>query len=249
MSYPLTGSTGDGYRLASSLGHHLVRPRPALSPVLVGNFALAGLAGIGFEEMRFVQRRSGRKVAEARGDILVTHEGLSGPGILDASRGISPGDLLELEFCGMGPPEFRADLDGRCRAAPRSLVKNALADAGLPRRMAELFCSMAGLEEDATCAALRREARDALVGLAASFPAKVASLGGFDRAMVTAGGVPLDEVDDATMESRIAPGLYFAGEVLDYDGDTGGFNLQAAFSTAAAAAKAISAAIGQRAGA
>jgi predicted flavoprotein YhiN len=107
--------------------------------------------------------------------------------------------------------------------------------------MAELFCSLASLEEGATCADLRREAREALLRMATAYPAEILALGGFEKAMVTAGGVSLDEVDPATMESRIAPGLYFAGELLDYDGDTGGYNLQAAFSTAATAAKAIAA--------
>jgi len=240
MSYPGTGSEGDGYRLAAALGHGIVPPRPALTPLLVKDFALGSLAGIGFEGLRFTVRRGGRKIAEARGDALITHEGLSGPGILDASRDIAPGDLVEPDFSGLGSEAFRAAFDALCIASPRALVKNALADLGLPRRMAELFCSLAGLEEGATCADLRRESRKSLERMACAYPAEVKALGGFEKAMVTAGGVSLEEVDPATMESRIAPGLFFAGEVLDYDGDTGGYNLQAAFSTAAAAARAVS---------
>jgi predicted Rossmann fold flavoprotein len=243
LSYPLTGSTGDGYRLAAALGHRIVDPRPALSPVLVAGFALGELAGIGFEGLRFALRRGGRKLAEARGDVLITHEGLSGPGILDASRLMAPGDVLELEFVGMGLEAFRADFTRRCAASPRSLVKNALAESGLPKRMAELFCSLALLEEGAACASLRREAREALARMAAAYPAEILALGGYEKAMATAGGVALDEVDPATMESRACPGLYFAGELLDYDGDTGGYNLQAAFSTAAAAAGAMAEAL------
>jgi hypothetical protein len=243
MSYPGTGSTGDGYRLAVALGHRIEAARPALSPVIAKDFALADLAGIGFEGLRFSVLRDGKKVAEARGDVLITHNGISGPGILDASRAIRPGDMVLLDFSGIGEGAFRNALDELCRASPRSLARNALAEIGLPRRMAELFCSVAGLEESTTCAELRREARTALGNLATAYPVEVQALGGFDKAMATAGGVALDEVDAATMESRIAPGLYFAGEVLDYDGDTGGFNLQAAFSTAAAAAKAMAAAI------
>jgi predicted Rossmann fold flavoprotein len=239
QSYPGTGSSGDGYRLAASLGHAVVRPRPALSPLLVKDFALADLAGLSFEGLRFALRRGGRRISERRGDVLITHEGLSGPGILDASRDILPGDLVELDFCGRGDEAFRAALLERAAASPRSLVKTALADLGLPRRMAEFFCSASGIGEGETCAELRREGRERLVQMAAAFPAEAESVGGFDKAMVTAGGVSLDEVNPATMESRIAPGLYFAGEILDYDGDTGGFNMQAAFSTAAAAAKAI----------
>jgi predicted Rossmann fold flavoprotein len=241
QSYPGTGSSGDGYRLAAALGHRVISPRPALSPATIRDFALGDLAGISFEGLRFVVRRGGKKAAETRGDVLVTHDGLSGPGILDASRDIYPGDTIELDFSGIGPSAFRAALDDLCAASPRALVKNALADGLLPRRMAGLFCAIAGIGGDATCAQLRRDSRRALEVLATAYPAEVEALGGFDKAMATAGGVALDEVDPATMESRIAPGLYFAGEVLDYDGDTGGFNLQAAFSTAATAAAAIAA--------
>jgi predicted Rossmann fold flavoprotein len=236
MSYPLTGSTGDGYRIAAALGHRIVDPRPALSPVIVEDFALGELAGVGFEDIPFVVRRSGAKPISARGDILVTREGFSGPGILDASRLMSPGDGLEPDFSGMGFDLFREELARRSTASPRSLVKNVLADAGLPKRMAGLFCSLASVDRSTICAALRREGREALLRMATAYPARIRALGGFDKAMVTAGGVSLDEVDPATMESRIEPGLFFAGEILDYDGDTGGYNLQAAFSTAAAAA-------------
>lgn len=239
MSYPGTGSSGDGYRLAAALGHGIVPPRPALTGLAIRDFALAPLSGIGFEDVRIAIRRGGRRVAEARGDLLITHDGLSGPGILDASRGIAPGDLVEPDFSGMGAEGFRRALDERCEAAPRSLAKSALADLGLPRRMAELFCGLAGLDAAATCAELRRESRRSLERLACAFPAEVEALGGFDKAMATAGGVVLDEVDPGTMGSRIVPGLFFAGEVLDYDGDTGGYNLQAAFSTAALAARAM----------
>jgi predicted Rossmann fold flavoprotein len=239
MSYPATGSTGDGYRIAASLGHRLVLPRPALAPVVIRDFALGDLAGISFEGMPFVIRRRAGPPIRSRGDLLVTHEGFSGPGILDASRWISPGDALELDFSGSGYEAFREELARRVASAPRSLVRSALAEAGLPRRMAELFCSLASVGEGVTCASLRRESRDALARMASAYPAEVLELGAFDKAMATSGGIALDEVDPATMESRITPGLFFAGEVLDYDGDSGGYNLQAAFSTAAAAARAM----------
>jgi predicted Rossmann fold flavoprotein len=238
-SYPGTGSEGDGYAIASALGHGLVPPRPALSPAVVRDFALSGLAGIGFEDRPFaVRRRSGSPI-RARGDILITHEGFSGPAILDASRYMSPGDSLEIDFAGTGLESFREALMRAAASSPRALARNVLAEAGLPRRMAELYCSLVGLRGEETCATLRRESREALCRLATAYSAEIREVGGFDRAMATSGGVPLAEVDPTTMESRLAPGLYFAGEVLDYDGDTGGYNLQAAFSTAAAAARAM----------
>ncbi len=238
-SYPSTGSSGDGYKLAGCLGHSIVIPRPALTPITLRDTALCSLAGLSFTDLSFAIRRRGKKIGDAQGDILITHEGLSGPGILDASRGLESGDLLELEFSGQRAEVFHATLSEMVAASPRSLVRTVLAEAGLPKRLAELICGLNGLGEAARCSDLRREARDAIVRMATAFPAEVAALGGFEKAMVTAGGVALDEVDTGSMESRIAPGLYFAGEVLDFDGDSGGYNLQAAFSTADAAARAM----------
>lgn len=239
-SYPGTGSSGEGFELARSLGHSIVRPRPALTPVSLSDRSLCELAGLSFADLGFTQRRGGKKLASFRGDMLITHEGLSGPGILDASRSLEPGDLLALDFSGLGLEAFRSRLSILTAASPRSLTRSVLAEAGLPRRLAELLCSLAGLgEAEERCSGLRRGTREALASLAAAFPAQIASLGGFEKAMVTAGGVSLDEVDPGSMASRLVEGLYFAGEVLDYDGDTGGYNIQAAFSTAEAAAKAM----------
>lgn len=245
-SYPGTGSEGDGYALAQALGHSIVEPRPALSPVTVRDWALGELSGIGFEGLSFAIRRGAKVIGRSRGDVLITREGLSGPGILDASRGVEPGDTLELDFSGIGLEAFRADLSARIASSPRALVRTVLCEragggTGLPRRFAELICALAGCGEEERCAQLRREAREAIARSACEFPARIASVGGFDKAMATAGGVSLSEVEPATMASRLAEGLYFAGEVLDYDGDTGGFNLQAAFSTADAASRAIAA--------
>jgi len=118
-------------------------------------------------------------------------------------------------------------------------VKTVLADCGLPRSLAELFCRLAGLAETAIAADLKRSDRESLSTLACICPLDVAALGGFEEAMATAGGVELSEVHAKTMESALVPGLFFAGEVLDIDGDSGGYNLQAAFSTGALAAKAL----------
>lgn len=241
-SYPATGSSGEGYALARALGHSIAEPRPALSPVALRDTVICALAGLSFEALPFVIRRGGKKAGTGRGDLLVTHEGLSGPGILDASRGFEQGDVLELDFSGLGYEGFRAELSARVAASPRSLARTVLAESGLPKRLAELICSLAGLGEGARCSELRREARDEMARLASAFTAEIAEVGGFDRAMATAGGVSLAEVDPSTMASRASPGLFFAGEVLDYDGDTGGYNLQAAFSTADAAARALAAA-------
>ncbi len=237
--------------MARELGHAIVAPRPALSPVSIRDWTLGDLSGIGFEDLPFAIRRGAKLVGRARGDVLITREGLSGPGVLDASRAFEPGDILELDFTGVGLEAFRAAFSSRVASSPRALAKTVLGERAdgpanarspcLPKRLAELLCSLAGCAAEERCAELKRKTREAIARLASEFPAEIAALGGFDKAMATAGGVSLAEVDPSTMGSRIVDGLYFAGEVLDYDGDTGGFNLQAAFSTANAAARAMAA--------
>ena len=239
-SYPKTGSSGDGYALAASLGHHIVPPRPALAPVFVKDFPLGALAGLSFRDAGLTLRRGGpggQRSLAREGDLLITHEGLSGPLILDASRSIEAGDILEIRFSEAGPDAFRARLDADLKANPRRLVRTILAETGLTKKMAERFCDLAGIAPEETAASLPRARREALCVLACAFPLEVARLGSLDTAMATAGGVALPEVNPRTLESRLAPGLFFAGEVLDIDGDSGGYNLQAAFSTGALAAK------------
>ncbi|MEI6873862.1 MAG: NAD(P)/FAD-dependent oxidoreductase [Spirochaetota bacterium] len=243
FSYPGTGSEGEGYALAASLGHYIVPAKPALAAFKAGDFPLADLAGLSFEGRPFSLWRAGKKLRDCSGDLLITHEGLSGPGILDASRYMEEGDLVTVSFCGLSREACREAFASALTGAPRALVRNLLGDLGLPRRMADRFCALAEVDPATTASTLRREAREALVTQASSFPVTVTSLGSWDRAMVTAGGVDTSEVEPATMESKLVPGLYFAGELLDVDGDTGGFNLQAAFSTAATAARAMAARI------
>jgi len=238
-SYPVTGSSGDGYALAAELGHAVVAPRAALAPVYVAGFRLASVAGLSFTGAGLTVRRDGKKTSSNIGDILITHRGVSGPLVLDASRGIRPGDKLEVRFTDIDLDAFRERFDELLAAAPRRFVKTVLAECGLPRSLGELFCRLAGLTDSAIAADLKRSAREMLCSLACACPLDVAELGNLDEAMATAGGVDLAEVNAKTMESRLVPGLFFAGEVLDVDGDTGGYNLQAAFSTGALAAKAL----------
>jgi predicted Rossmann fold flavoprotein len=229
-SYPLTGSSGDGFGLATDLGHRVVTPRPALAPVYADDPTLTSLSGLTFERAGLALWRNGRKLWDCIGELLLTHKGVSGPLILDTSRDIQPGDELRLRFTEAGPEACEARIDELVRSSPKRLAKALLSELGLPRSMAERFAALAGLA-DAPASALSRDSRRRLAGLAAAYPLRVVALGGWDAAMATAGGVALSEVFPKTMESRSLPGLYFAGEVLDYVGDTGGYNIQAAFST------------------
>jgi predicted Rossmann fold flavoprotein len=224
MSYPRTGSTGDGYRWAEQLGHRIVPVRPALTPVIVERYPFAGAAGISFENVRIAIDRSGKKIRESRGDVLLTHRGLSGPGILDVSRFLEPKDTLCLPIC-ENAIELKTLLSGK------RLLKNALAPLGIPDRLLLLLFSELGISPERTAAELDRNTRQRLQQSLEGFAFVVKHLGDFDEAMATCGGIALEEVHRQTMESRIVPGLFFCGEVLDVDGDTGGYNIQFALSS------------------
>jgi hypothetical protein len=238
-SYPQCGTTGDGFRLAASLGQPITETAPALTPLLVRPFPFAALTGLSFEGMRFSVWREGKKIADHSGDVLFTHLGLSGPAILDASRGIRPGDVVRLSFSGMRREEFAADIAKRAAENPHWQVGTILAKYPIPERLNRKLLNISGIPEDHKCAHFSTAQRSVLVTNCTEFPLTIAALGDYKIAMVTRGGVTLDSVNMKTMESKIVPGLFFAGEVLDIDGDTGGYNLQAAFSTGYLAAQEI----------
>lgn len=240
-SSPSLGTAGDGYRLAAALGHRIVPPRPALVPVVVENeaFALfAACAGVSLSGTSVVVARGGRRIAEGSGDVLFTHRGLSGPAVLNLSRYVLPGDVIRVSLLpGLGGvARVEQCLAAEIAAHGKRTAANLLQGLGLAACLSRALVGAVALGPGTKAAELPREARRALasslaVGGDGGHPFPVRSLGGWDEAMVTAGGVTLGEVDPKTMASRILPGLFFAGEVLDFDGDTGGYNLQAAFST------------------
>ena len=239
-SYPKTGSSGDGYRLAASFGHSITGIGPALTPLMIKNFPFADLAGMSFPGLPFSVWRENRKIFKMRGDVLFTHTGLSGPGILDCSRDIRAGDEIRLSFAGRTKRDtFAQEFLSAISSAPRKTIKIILKELGVPERLARLLPALAGIPVDCTGAHLTAVGRTHLIRLLAECPLEVSALGDLSIAMVTRGGIALEEVHAKTMESRLVPGLFFAGEVLDIDGDTGGFNLQAAFSTGFLAAQGI----------
>jgi predicted Rossmann fold flavoprotein len=239
-SYPKTGSTGDGYRISASLGQQVTAIAPALTPLLIRNYPFAALAGISFEGMRFSIWRAGKKIADYTGDVLFTHLGLSGPGILDASRNIQPGDVIQLSFVGnLKREEFAADLTKRVEEHRSWQISTILAAYPIPERLNRKLLKVSGIPDDLKCSHFSAEQRSRLITNCTQFLLTVEAPGGFSVAMVTRGGIALDSVNLKTMESKSIPNLYFAGEVLDIDGDTGGYNLQAAFSTGFLAAQSI----------
>jgi predicted Rossmann fold flavoprotein len=232
MSYPSTGSTGDGYIFAEAFGHSITELAPALTPAVIEKWPFGDLAGISFENIQFTLWRGGKKQGSHEGDLLFTHRGISGPGILDYSRYIRPGDFITVNFLRTFTKElFSTDFIMRLSAHPVSGIKTVLLSYSLPERFISKVLELSGIPPDITCAHLTREQRTGIINAITSFPLKVRALGGFLEAMVTRGGVSLNEINPKTMESHISPGLYCIGEVLDIDGDTGGYNIQAAFST------------------
>ncbi len=240
LSYPQTGSSGDGYRFSEALGQPVTKTAPALTPQKIRNYPFSALSGISFESMRFTVWRSGKKIADLTGDVLFTHTGLSGPGILDASRNIQAEDEIRLSFVGpMKREEFAVDLKRRAAENRNWQISTLLAAYPIPERLNRKLLLLSDIPPDLKCAHFSAVQRSKLIVNCTEFSLTVSEPGDFSVAMVTRGGVALDGLNMKTMESRIIPDLYFAGEVLDIDGDTGGYNLQAAFSTGFLAAQSI----------
>ena len=248
-SLPKSGSDGSGYALARTLGHSVPGPLlPALVPlVLARGHVLRELSGVATPARLTVKAGSGKKLASANGDVLCTHFGLSGPAVLDISRHwltavrADAGAGLYADWL----PEVSAEaLDHRLQAGGRKSVRG-LVRQWLPQRLAEALCELAGIGPEATCAELSRPLRRALVQQLTDMPLPVVGDRGFQYAEVTAGGVPLDEVDPRTLHSRRCPGLYLVGEILDVDGRIGGFNFQWAWATGYLAGQAAASALGE----
>ena len=229
MSYPRTGSTGDGYRFALQFGHRIVPPRPALTPVIVEQYPFADAAGISFEDVpislyRKSNDRSGKKIRQGHGDVLLTHHGLSGPGILDLSRFLEPKDMLRFPIC-------RNVIDLKTLLTGKRLLKNALFPLGIPDRLLLQLFTELGISSELLATEVDRHVRQRFEQSLYNFEFVVKQLGDFGEAMATSGGVALEDVNRQTMESRLVSGLFFCGEVLDVDGDTGGYNIQFALSS------------------
>jgi hypothetical protein len=240
LSLPKTGSDGQGLRMAESLGHTVVPTTPALVPLVLSGSFHRPLSGIA-HEVALLVRADGRVVDRRIGSLLWTHFGVSGPVVLDASRAFLrarlEGRSAGLEANLLPGHDFaaaEADLVRLSAASPRSSVARALS-AWLPAAVAEAVARALGLAET-PLGRLRREDRRALVRALVARPLPVVDSRGYSSAEVTAGGVPLAEVDTRTMESRRRPGLFLVGEMLDVDGRIGGFNFQWAWSSAWVAA-------------
>lgn len=236
QSYPGSGTTGDGYRFATALGHRLMSPRPALVPLTTEVAWVAELRGLTLPDVAVKVCEAGKVLAQRRGSLLFAHFGLSGPVVLDVSRVVSghaePRTLaVEIDLL---PSHSESALAEFLRAESVVSGKKQLAvvlGQHLPRRLGEVVLDQAGLARDRKAAALSKDERRRLVQALKWLRIPITGTLGFKKAEVTAGGVALDEVDSRTMQSKLVPGLFLAGEVLDLDGPIGGYNFQAAWST------------------
>jgi predicted Rossmann fold flavoprotein len=243
-SLPKSGSDGAGYAFAQQLGHGYVETTPALVPLLLDDHLHAALAGVS-HPAAVVLRVDGKVRVRLEGPMLWTHVGISGPVVLNASRhwlrARLDGDGVDTRLSVLPDQTFESLdvwLQDQRRERPRATVRSVLASR-LPASVADVWLALAGVEPGRTLAHLERDERRALVAALIDTPLRVRDSRGYNYAEVTAGGVPLTEVDAATMESRVWPGLFLIGEILDVDGRLGGFNFQWAWSSAWVAAQAI----------
>ncbi len=246
LSYPATGSTGDGYEWARELGHNVILPQPALSPLILKDSFIEKLEGLSLRNVEISAFKNtantSAKIISRFGEALFARRGISGPVILDMSKKI--GELLrEIEKEEEGEVVLKIDfkpaldfekLDKRIQRdfqqGNNKQFKNIL-NKLLPKKIIPVVIALSKINPDKPVNLITREERKRLVVLLKGFCLRVDKLVGFEKAIVTAGGIDLKEVNSQTMQSCLIDNLYFAGEVLDLDGPTGGYNLQVAWST------------------
>lgn len=239
MSYPATGSTGDGFNFAVSLGHSIVKPVPSLSPAAIKNFPFMELSGISLKDRNVSLFKNGKKFYSSAGDILFTHKGLSGPAILDISRYFEKDDILEISLAGNKIETLKSELISMSRTHGGKSIKTFLRNWDIPERLINEILNQEGIDPQKNISEINKPERSRLFKSLCGYPFIIKEKGNFNIAMATAGGVCREEIDRRTMESKIVGGLFFAGEVIDIDGDTGGYNIQWSFSSGKAAAEGI----------
>ena len=235
VSYPLTGSTGDGYRLASSAGHTIVEPRGSLVPLEEEGNLCGQLQGLSLRNVSFSVFEDEKRIFQEFGELLFTHFGLSGPLVLSASAHMRQ----------FGRRRYRGEIDLKPALDEETLDKRILHDFGekqncdfgnaldalLPKKMIPVCVSLSGIPPHEKVHSITREQRRALLDLLKHFSIPIRGPRPVEEAIITSGGVKVGEIVPSTMASKKAEGLYIAGELLDVDGYTGGFNLQIAWST------------------
>ncbi len=237
-SYPATGSTGEGYRMAAALGHSIVPPVGSLVPMVEDGSWCARMQGLSLRNVRMrLLDAGGKTVYDELGELLFTHFGLSGPVILSASAHMEQEKRYTVSI-DLKPALDEEKLDARILRDFGENINRTLENAlfGLyPRAMIPVIVERSGIPGDTRVNAVTKTQRRVLLELTKDFRVAISGLRPVEEAIITSGGVRTKEIDPKTMESRLVPGLYFAGEVIDVDAYTGGFNLQIAWATGYAA--------------
>lgn len=234
ITYPQTGSTGDGYQMAREIGHKIIPPIPSLAALETAEAWVPQLQGLSLRNVNVTLMEGGKKVAQQFGEMLFTHFGVSGPAILTLSKTyITLKDKESAQISiNLKPAVSREQLEARLLNdfVDTKYFKNYLPEL-LPRMMIPVFMQLSGISSDTPLNSITQAQRKKTLNLLLDIRLTVTSARAADEAIVTSGGVLIGEIDSRTMESKLITGLYFCGEVIDIDAVTGGFNLQAAFST------------------
>ena len=246
LSYSATGSSGDGYEWAKKLGHNIISPRPALSPIILKDEFIKELEGLSLRniEINIFKniKNSSEKIISKFGEALFTEQGISGPIVLDVSKKV--GELLqEIENEKLAEIILKIDfkpalslekLDKRIQRdfqeGNNKQFKNIL-DKLLPKKIIPIIIKLSKIDPNKQVNLITKEERKKILLLLKEFPLHIEKLVGFGKAIITTGGIDLKEVDSKTMQSKLIKNLFFAGEILNLDGPTGGFNLQICWST------------------
>lgn len=245
ISRPETGSTGDGYAWLKRLGHTVIEPIPSLVPVALKDKWVKQLAGIKFSDIKMTVLQNNERQLSVKGKLLFTHVGISGPTVLNMSKDI--GELLSygevLISLDIFPKEDEGALDKKLQelfiAHDKKKLKNVITKL-IPTALADVLISLAEIDSEIHCNSVTREERRKLVAMVKSFPLHVDKLLGVEKAVITSGGVALDEVDFKTMRSRLFPNLYLIGDILNVDRPSGGYSLQLCWTTGFVAGNCVS---------
>jgi predicted Rossmann fold flavoprotein len=241
LSYPTTGSDGTGYRLAQSFGHSMIETSPALTPLTTQDNDLKSLSGITLEA-RLTLLADGKKYFSCRDSFLFTHFGFSGPTALDISRHFLQTQGKKQIIANFIPDynenSLQLSLAQVQRDTPRKTLRNVLIEL-IPQRLVDVILKKAGIEASLPMNQLNKSSRQNMINKCVQYPLDVTGVLGYSKAEVTAGGIDLAEINPKTLESKLAPGLFFAGEILDVDGRIGGFNFQWAWASGHTVAQAL----------
>lgn len=234
-SYPLTGSDGSGYRLAADAGHSIIKPKPSLVPLVTKEKWVSELMGLSLKNVRLTVCADNKEIYSDFGEMLFTHFGISGPLVLSASAHMRDFENKSYRAeIDLKPALDEKQLDARIlkdfEAAGKKHLINAL-DKLLPKALIPVIIKLSGINPHKDVSSVTKEERYRLSKILKALPLEIIETRPIDEAIITSGGIDTKEINPSTMESKIVKGLFFAGEVIDVDAYTGGYNLQIAFST------------------